>query len=90
MTLGYGRVYVTFHLTYNRDGSGGSFTMLGRGYVDAAIIFSESGSGMWAQDRHIVRMIQVREISDGSQNLDVIVIDPLNRALTADLHGLRD
>tara|TARA_B100000900_G_scaffold355378_1_gene324603 strand:+ start:246 stop:677 length:432 start_codon:yes stop_codon:yes gene_type:complete len=86
----YGRVYVTYYLTYNNDGSGGSFTMQGRGYVDADTIFSGSGAGMWTRDGHLVRMTQVLTISDGSQNLDVIVIDPLNRTLTADLYALQD
>ena len=90
MTREYGGEYVTFYLTYNKDGSGDSFTIQGREYVDAATRFSGSGSGMWAQNRHLVRMIQVREISDGSQNLDVFVINPLDRTPTADLYGLRD
>ncbi len=86
----YGRVYVTYYLTYNRDGSGGSFTMQGRGYVDADTIFSGSGAGMWTRDGHLVRMTQVLTISDGSQNLDVLVIDPLNRTLYGDLYLLQD
>ena len=84
----YGRVYVTYYLTYDRDGSGGSFTMQGRGYVDTDTMFSGSGAGRWIRDGHLVRMTQILAISDGSQNLDVIVIDPLNRTLTADLYAL--
>lgn len=86
----YGRVYVTYHLTYNRDGSGGSFTMQGRGYVDADTWFSGSGAGMWTRDGYLVRMNQVVTISDGSQNLDVIVIDPLTRTLTVDVYALQN
>jgi len=36
----------------------------------------------------LVRMSGVVSISDGSQNIDVIVIDPLNRMLTVDVYGL--
>tara|TARA_B100000161_G_scaffold245167_1_gene199920 strand:- start:737 stop:1168 length:432 start_codon:yes stop_codon:yes gene_type:complete len=86
----YGRVYVTYYLNYDRDGSGGSFTMQGRGYVDTDTIFSGSGSGRWTRDGHLVRLTQILTISDGSQNLDVIVIDPLNRTLIADLYALRN
>ena len=86
----YGRVYVTYHLSYNRDGSGGSFTMQGRGYVDADTVFAGSGAGMWTRDGHILRMSQVTTISDGTQNLDVIVIDPLDRTLTVDVYALQD
>jgi hypothetical protein len=84
----YGKVYVTYHLTYDRDGSGGSYTVHGRGYVDANTVFSGSGAGRWLRDGHLVRMSGVVSISDGSQNLDVIVVDPLNRTLTLDAYAL--
>jgi hypothetical protein len=84
----YGKVYITYYLSYDRDGSGGSYTMQGRGYVDANTLFSGSGAGRWFRDGHLVRMSGVVSISDGSQNLDVIVVDPLNRTLTADVFGL--
>ena len=84
----YGRFYVTYRLTYNRDGSGGSYTVQGRGYVDADTFFSGSGAGMWVRDGHLIRMAGVESISDGSQNLDLIVIDPLNRTLIDDYYAL--
>jgi hypothetical protein len=84
----YGRFYVTYRLAYNRDGSGGSYTVQGRGYVDAATFFSGSGAGMWVRDGHLIRMAGVESISDGTQNLDFIVIDPLNRTLTDDYYAL--
>ena len=43
---------------------------------------------VWVRDGHLVRLTGVVSISDGSQNLDVIVVDPLNRTLTADVYGL--
>ena len=84
----YGKVYATYYLSYDRDGSGGSYTVQGRGYVDANTLFSASGAGRWLRDGHLVRMSGVVSISDGSQNIDVIVIDPLNRMLTVDVYGL--
>ena len=64
--------------------------MQGRSYVDSNTMFSGSGAGRWARNGHPVRMTQVQMISDGSQNLRVIVINPLNRTLSADLFALRD
>jgi hypothetical protein len=84
----YGKVYITYYLSYDRDGSGGSYTMQGRGYVDANTLFSGSGAGRWFRDGHLVKMSGVVSISGGPQNLDVIVVDPLNRTLTADVYGL--
>jgi hypothetical protein len=84
----YGKVYITYYLSYDRDGLGGSYTMQGRGYVDANTLFSGSGAGRWIRDGHLVRMSGVVSISNGSQNLDVTVVDPLNRTLTTDVYGL--
>ena len=84
----YGKVYITYYLSYDRDGLGGSYTMQGRGYVDANTLSSGSGAGRWFRDGHLVRMSGVVSISDGSQNLDVTVVDPLNRTLTGDVYGL--
>ena len=86
----YGKAYITYHLTYNREGSGGSFTMEGRGYVDVNTIFSGSGAGKWVRDGHLVKLTGVTTVSDGSQNLDVIVVDPLNRTMTVDAYALKD
>jgi hypothetical protein len=87
---GYGKVYTTYHLTYNRDGSGGFYTGQGRGYIDENTMASGSFSGVWVRDGHLVRLTGIVVISDGSQNLDVIVVDPLNRTLTVDAYALKD
>ena len=89
-TDGYGKVYVSYRLTYNRDGSGGSFTAEGRAYVDADTFASGSGAGKWVRDGHLVRLTGVISISDGSQNLDFIVVDPLNRTMTIDAYAIKD
>ena len=87
---GYGKVYVSYHLTYNRDGSGGFFTGQGRGYIDENTMVSGSISGVWVRDGQLVRLTGVVSLSDGSQNLDVIVVDPLNRTMTTDAYRLKD
>ena len=43
---------------------------------------------MWVRDGHLIRMAGVESISDGTQNLDLIVIDPLNRTLIDDYYAL--
>ena len=87
---GYGKVYVSYHLTYNRDGSGGFFTGQGRGYIDENTMVSGSISGVWVRDGQLVRLTGVVSLSDGSQNLDVIVVDPLNRTMIIDSYILVD
>ena len=84
----YGKTYVSYHLTYNRDGSGGNYTVQGRGYVDEDTIFSGSGAGTWVRDGHLVVMTGIVNVSDGSQNLDKIIVNPLERTLTLDVYAL--
>ena len=84
----YGKVYITYHMSYDRDGSGGSYKMQGRGYVDANTLFSGSGAGRWWRDGHLVRMAGVTSVSGGSQNLEIRVADLLNRTLTSDVYAL--
>ena len=87
---GYGKEYVSYHLTYNREGSGGFYTGQGRGYIDENTMASGSFSGVWVRDGYLVRLTGVVSLSDGSQNLDVIVIDPLNRTMILDAYALKD
>ena len=84
----YGKTYVSYHLTYNRDGSGGYYTVQGRGYIDENTFFSGSGAGTWVRDGHLVVMTGIVDISDGSQNLDKIIVNPLERTLTLDVYAL--
>jgi len=86
----YGNVYVRYDLIYNRDGSGGFYSGQGRGYIDENTMASGSFSGVWVRDGHLVRLTGVVSISDGSQNLDLIVVDPLNRTMTVDAYALKD
>ena len=86
----YGRVYMTFILASSDSGSG-TYTFEGRGYVDEETVFSGSGVGVWNRDTDgsTIIMEQLINISDGTINLDRIVMDPLNRTATLDVYALK-
>ena len=86
----YGRVYMTFILARNDTGGGGTYTFEGRGYVDEENTFSGTGVGVWNRDGvNLIIMEQLINISDGTINLDRIVLDPLNRTATLDVYALK-
>jgi hypothetical protein len=87
---GYGKVYASYDLTHNRDGSGGFYSSQARSYSDENTMASGSSSGVWVRDGHLVRLTGVASLSGGLQNLDLIVIDPLNRTMTIDAYALKD
>lgn len=75
-TMGaYGKVYVTYHL--HRDGSAtqGSVSGAGRGFIDADTMASGTFRGAWRREGARIFMTNVVNLSDGSQNLDVIEFD---------------
>ena len=41
----YGRVYASYHLSYNAEGTGGTYTAQGRGYIDADTMASGKAGG---------------------------------------------
>ena len=86
----YGRVYMTFILASSESGSG-TYTFEGRGYVDEETVFSGTGVGIWnrGSDGITIIMEQLINISDGTINLDRIVMDPLNRTATLDVYALK-
>jgi len=86
----YGRVYMTFILASSESGSG-TYTFEGRGYVDEETVFSGTGVGIWNRDSDGITIImeQLINISDGTINLDRIVMDPLNRTATLDVYALK-
>lgn len=73
----YGTVYVTYNLTYNASRTSGFVTSQGRGAVDKDTVAAGASRGIWTRDGSIVKIRQVVQISDGSQNLDIIDIDML-------------
>ncbi len=87
----YGRVYMTFILSQNDAGTGGTYTFEGRGYVDEETVFSGTGVGVWNRvaDGSNFVMEQLINISDGTINFDRIVMDPLNRTATLDVYAVK-
>ena len=73
----YGTVYVTYNLTYNADRASGFVTGQGRGAVDEDTAAAGAFRGIWTREGSIVKIRQVVQISDGSQNMDIIDIDML-------------
>jgi len=73
----YGTVYVTYRLTYNADRVSGFVSGVGRGAIDSDTVVGGATRGVWTRTGSIVQIRQVVQISDGSQNLDVIDIDML-------------
>ena len=72
----YGTVYVTYHLTYATRTSG-FVSGNGRGAIDANNVAAGAFRGVWTRDGSIIKIRQVVQISDGTQNFDVIDIDML-------------
>ncbi|MBL6718678.1 MAG: hypothetical protein ISQ02_08505 [Pseudomonadales bacterium] len=75
-TMGaYGKVYVTYHL--HRDGSAtqGSVSGAGRGFIDVDTMASGTFRGAWRREGARIYMTNVVNLSDGSQNLDIIEFD---------------
>ena len=85
----YGRAYMTFTLSYNAEGNGGTYTFEGRAYLDEETAASGSGAGVWNRDGTKISMHQLVNVSGGTINLDIITIDPLNRTGTHDVYAVK-
>ena len=72
----YGTVYATYNLSYVTSTSG-FVTGVGRGAIDGDNVVGGAFRGIWTRDGSTVKIRQIVQISDGSQNLDVIDIDML-------------
>jgi hypothetical protein len=84
----YGRVYASYHLSHNQDGTGGTYTAQGRGYVDKDTMASGIAVGVWRRDGVLIIMDELVNINDGSQNLGRIIVNPLERTMTMDVYVL--
>ena len=84
----YGRAYASYHLSYNQDGTGGTYTAQGRGYVDKDTMASGIAVGVWRRDGVLIIMDELVNINDGSQNLGRIIVNPLERTMTMDVYVL--
>jgi len=72
----YGTVYVTYHLTYATRTSG-FVSGNGRGAIDANNVAAGAYRGVWTREGSTIKIRQVVQINDGTQNFDVIDIDML-------------
>ena len=84
----YGTVYVTYHLTYATRTSG-FVSGNGRGAIDANNVAAGAFRGVWTRDGSMLQIRQVVQISDGTQNFDVIDIDMLKDTFVIKAHTLK-
>ena len=82
----YGTVYTSYLLKYDPTGNGGTVTGQGRGVVDKDTFFSGTFSGVWKRDGSNIVMRNLVSISDGTTNLDSIVMDAGQRKLSIDVY----
>lgn len=85
---GYGKVYVTYHLSYNADRNGGTVDGQGRGFTEAGIA-SGRFQGFWELVDDVVVMRNVVSINNGTMNLDVIEFNPLTEELLVKAYILK-
>jgi hypothetical protein len=92
-TEGYGRVYVTYQLSYDANRQGGTVEVHGRGVVtdDSA---SGRSQGLWEMVDGIIVMrivTSVQLIRSGVQhiNLDIIQFNPLTRTAVIKVYILK-
>ena len=85
----YGTVYVTYHFTYNADRTSGFMTSIGRGAIDADTVVAGASNGIWTREGSTIKIRQVVQISNGTQNLDVIDIDILKDTFVVKAYTLK-
>ena len=78
----YGKVYVTYNMTYAADGVSGAVEGVGRGVVDAETVMTGRFTGVWRREGSTVTMHNTVNMNDGSQNFDVITFDARGDTLT--------
>ena len=84
----YGTVYTSYLLKYDSSGNGGTVSGQGRGVVDKDTFFSGTFSGVWKRDGSNIVMRNLVSISDGTTNLDSIVMDAGQRKLSIDVYAI--
>ena len=82
----YGTVYTSYLLKYDPSGNGGTVSGQGRGVVDKDTFFSGTFSGVWKRDGSNIVMRNLVNISDGTTNLDSIVVNTGQRNLTIEVY----
>jgi len=85
---GYGKVYVTYELSYNAARNGGTVDGQGRGFTPKGYA-SGRFQGFWELVDGVVVMRNVVKITNGQMNLDVIKFNPLTRDLVVQAYVLK-
>ena len=85
----YGRAYLTYTLTADANGMGGTVIGEGRGAMPDGVFASGSGTGAYYRDGTTFTMHVIFRINDGTQNFDKIVFDAYTRELTHDAYILK-
>ena len=85
---GYGKVYVTYELSYNAARNGGTVDGQGRGFTPECYA-SGRFQGFWELVDGVVVMRNVVNITNGQMNLDVIKFNPLTRDLVVQAYVLK-
>ena len=85
---GYGKVYVTYELSYNAARNGGTVDGQGRGFTPEGYA-SGRFQGFWELVDGVVVMRNVVKITNGQMNLDVIKFNPLTRDLVVQAYVLK-
>ena len=85
----YSRAYMTFILSYNAEGNGGTYTLQGRAYLDEETAASGSSAGLWNRDGTNISMHQLVNFLGGTIDLDIITIDPLSGTGTHIVYALK-
>ena len=76
-----GRTYVSYHLSYDNNENGDTYTANARGYVDANTITSAYAAGVWHRDGILGVMDEIVSHSDGTKTVGRITINPLERTM---------
>ena len=85
---GYGKVYVTYELSYNAARNGGTVDGQGRGFTPDGYA-SGRFQGFWELVDGVVVMRNVVNIINGQMNLDVIKFNPLTRELVVQAYVVK-
>ncbi len=85
---GYGKVYVTYRLSYNAARTGGTVDGQGRGFTPEGYA-SGRFQGFWELVDGVIVMRNVVNITNGQMNLDVITFNPLTRDLVVQAYILK-
>ena len=78
----YGKVYVTYNMTYSADDVSGAVEGVGRGVVDAETVRIGRFTGAWRRKGSTVTMYNTVNMNDGSLNFNLITFDARGGTLT--------